>query len=223
MSWNERIVKRRKVLGLSRAELARRSGVSYDNLNKYERGEVDHPRGKNLSKIAVALGTSEKALLFGSTPFGSNIRQSNTTLRIHGEVAAGLWMEASLFEGEHSEASTVLGDSRFPIELQYLLRINGESLNKLAQSGDLILCFDYGQAGVEIQSGDLVVVERSRDGGHTIERTAKRVVQSLNGVQLLPESHDPRFQDPIVFDDFDEEESQVRIVAKVLSILRLFP
>lgn len=223
MSWNERIVKRRKMLGLSRAELARHAGVSYDNLNKYERGEVDRPRGDNLSKIAKALQTNERTLLFGSAFLETNKEPGRQTLLMRGEVTAGLWMEADLFEGERGEKSTVLGDSRYPTALQYLLTIKGESLNRVARDGDLILCLDYAQAGIDLQSKDLVVVERTRDGGQTIERTAKRLVQSADGLQLHPESNDPRFQDPIVFNEGDEEVTQVRIVAKVLSILRLLP
>ncbi|UES36738.1 MULTISPECIES: helix-turn-helix domain-containing protein [Stappiaceae] len=223
MSWHERIIKRRKLLGYSRAALARAAGVSYDNLNKYERGEVDHPRGDTLAKIANALGTTEGALLFGDLIEMAAIKRNGTTVPICGEVAAGLWMEADLFEGERGARSTVLGDSRYPTELQYLLTIKGESLNRVARDGDLILCLNYAQAGIELQSGDLVVVERTRDGGQTIERTAKRLVQSADGLQLHPESNDPRFQDPIVFNEGDEEVTQVRIVAKALSILRLLP
>ena len=142
-------------------------------------------------------------------------------LEIKGEVAAGLWMEAGLFETEQSEESTLAGgDCRFPPNAQYLLRIRGESMNRIARDGDLILCLDFMQAGIELKSGDVAVVERSRDGGHTIERTAKRVVRHKDRIELRPESNDPRFQDPIIFNDHSEEAAEVRIIAKVLSVIR---
>lgn len=142
-------------------------------------------------------------------------------LEIKGQVAAGLWMEAGLFETDAVKQSTIAGDLRYPAEYQYLLQINGESLNRIARDGDLILCLDYLDAGIEIKSGDLVVVERSRDGGHTIERTAKRIVRRNGAIELRPESNDPRFQDAVVFNEHDEEATEVRIIAKILSVIRL--
>ena len=64
-SWNQRLIALRVNQRMSRAELARRAGVSYDSLNKYERGEVDQPRGKMLQKLAVVLGTTEQELRYG--------------------------------------------------------------------------------------------------------------------------------------------------------------
>ncbi|WP_346908501.1 S24 family peptidase [uncultured Roseibium sp.] len=154
---------------------------------------------------------------FDIAPSGSRPK----ALEIKGEVAAGLWMEAGLFETEQSEESTLAGgDRRFPPNAQYLLRIRGESMNRIARDGDLILCLDFMQAGIELKSGDVAVVERSRDGGHTIERTAKRVVRHNDRIELRPESNDPRFQDPIIFNDHSEEAAEVRIIAKVLSVIR---
>lgn len=154
-------------------------------------------------------------------PLSSNRVEGCPNLLVRGNVAAGLWLEASVFENEvYDEGPIKGGDDRYPFELQYLMRIQGESLNKIAQDGDLILCLDHGLAGLEIQSGDLVVVERSRDDGHTIERTAKRIFQQNGKIELRPESNDPRFQDPLVFDEHDEEATEVRVIAKVLWVIK---
>ncbi|RFB80134.1 3,4-dihydroxy-2-butanone-4-phosphate synthase [Methylovirgula sp. 4M-Z18] len=56
---------RRQELGLSIADLARQSGLAYENVAKYVRGEVENPRGGSLSALAVALGMSEQGLRFG--------------------------------------------------------------------------------------------------------------------------------------------------------------
>ncbi|GAB4527185.1 MAG: hypothetical protein Tsb0019_29230 [Roseibium sp.] len=146
--------------------------------------------------------------------------RSATALDLKGQVAAGLWMEAGLFESDAVRETTIAGDLRFPSKSQYLLQINGESLNRIARNGDLILCLDFADAGIEVKSGDLVVVERSRDGGHTIERTAKRIVRRDGMIELRPESDDPRFQEPLIFSEHDEEATEVRIIAKVLSVIR---
>lgn len=222
MSWNQRIIELRKEKKLSRAELARRADVNYDALNKSERGEVEQPRGDFLARIAQALGTTEQFLRYGDDTGGAQTKIAPRGLIVRGDVAAGLWLEADLFEGEKEERSNLAGgDKRYASEAQYLLRIRGESLNRIAQNGDLILCVDYGLAGFEIASGDLVVVERSRDGGHTLERTAKRIFRHEEQIELRPESNDPRFQEPVIFDEHSDEASEVRIIAKILSVIRM--
>ncbi|WP_299812392.1 LexA family transcriptional regulator [uncultured Roseibium sp.] len=223
MTWNNRIVELRKEKKLSRAELARRADVNYDALNKSERGEVEQPRGDFLARIAQALGTTEQFLRYGSEGGGEQTKITPRGLVIRGEVAAGLWLEADLFEGEKEERSNLFGgDERYPADAQYLLRIKGESLNRIAQDGDLILCVDYLQAGFEIKAGDLIVVERSRDGGHTLERTAKRIIRHNGEIELRPESNDPRFQEPVIYDEHSEEASEVRILAKIIGVFRQF-
>jgi 3,4-dihydroxy 2-butanone 4-phosphate synthase / GTP cyclohydrolase II len=63
--WWQRLEAGLAEKGLSMAELSRRSGVAYDNIAKYLRGDVDHPRGENLAKIAEVLGLSEAELRYG--------------------------------------------------------------------------------------------------------------------------------------------------------------
>jgi SOS-response transcriptional repressor LexA len=176
-------------------------------------GKGDRPitREEVLALASTALTDLEAA----SAPI-----RAATALDLKGQVAAGLWMEAGLFETDAISSTTIAGDLRFPSRSQYLLEINGESLNRIARNGDFILCLDYLEAGIEIKSGDLVVVERSRDGGHTIERTAKRIVRRNGVIELQPESDDPRFQEPVIFNEHDEEATEVRIIAKILSVIR---
>src|SRR4051794_21702356 len=56
MSWDQRLRDALAASGWSKAELARRSDVSYDNVNKYLAGEVKQPRGDTLEKLAGAFG-----------------------------------------------------------------------------------------------------------------------------------------------------------------------
>lgn len=65
MEWHDRIRGELKRLGWTKAELARRSGVSYDSVNKYLRGDINQPRVGVLPKIADALGVSAHWLQFG--------------------------------------------------------------------------------------------------------------------------------------------------------------
>lgn len=143
-----------------------------------------------------------------------------TGVPIMGEVAAGLWMEAALFETEKAEESTISYDVRFPAQAQYVVRVRGESLNKIAANGDLLLCVDYLAAGIEPKENDLVLVERSRDNGMTIERTAKRVIKLNGQSELMPESNDPRFQDSVFFREGDFDNTEVTLKARIVMVFK---
>ncbi len=57
--WVKRLNQALRKSGWSKAELARRSGVDYDSLNKYLAGKVEHPRGDSLPRLARALGVGD--------------------------------------------------------------------------------------------------------------------------------------------------------------------
>jgi len=219
---------------LTQAGLADLAGTSQPQIRRLENGDRQMTK-EWAERLAPHLGVLPSSLLFPdfkdavvtdavlTRVIKSSEEQIGKALNINGEVAAGLWMEADIFDSERVEKSNLIGgDKRYPSEDQYLLRIRGESLNRIARDGDLILCVDYANAGIELKSGDLVVVERSRDGGHTLERTAKRIFLDDGMVELRPESNDPRFQEPIVFNEHSEEASEVRVIAKVLGAYRQF-
>jgi len=214
----------------SMSAAADRVGKTQSTYRAHENGQNDYD-SEDAQVYADAFKVPADWLLFGGDKdFKSWSRSKNGTdptssrmpeLRIRGEVAAGLWLEADLFDSEKVEKSNLTGGyKRYSPDCQYLLRIRGESLNRIAQDGDFILCVDFGQAGIELKSGDLVVVERSRDGGHTLERTAKRIFRHDDEIELRPESNDPRFQEPVVYNEHSEEASEVRVLAKILGVFR---
>ncbi|MEJ8476429.1 LexA family transcriptional regulator [Roseibium algae] len=229
MDAKDRLKTAREKAGFKSASEAARllRSININTLISNENG--NRPISKKMAQVyAESFNVSPGWLLYGDgdqlKPV-AGVQNPGTvqTLNIHGEVAAGLWLESNLFEAETIETSTLIGcDSRFPSSAQYLLRIKGESLNKVAQDGDLILCVNYLDALIEIKIGDLAVVERSRDGGHTVERTAKRIVKHNGVVELHPVSTDPRFQNAITYSDLDPEASEVMIKAKIIGVIKQF-
>lgn len=114
------------------------------------------------------------------------------TAYIKGEVAAGVWSEPDI--SLDPIATTVAVDSRWPDDSVFLLRIKGNSINRQAKDGDLVLCLDIHAAPRDIQAGDWVVAERTGADGR-IETTVKLVEGNrFTGFQLRPDSDDPRFQ-----------------------------
>lgn len=89
MGWDKRLRDAMKAAGLNMAELSRASGVSYDNLNKYLRGEVSQPRGDTLKKLATALAIETLWLKEGVSTQPPVNGASRRDLPIYGFVKAG--------------------------------------------------------------------------------------------------------------------------------------
>ena len=66
--WTKRLKEALGQSGWTKAELARRSGVNYDSLNKYLAGKVEQPRGDSLPRLAKSLGVSGLWLREGEGP-----------------------------------------------------------------------------------------------------------------------------------------------------------
>ena len=64
--WTDRLNDTLRQSGWSKTELARRSGVNYDSLNKYLAGKVAQPRGDIVHRLAGALGVSAAWLRDGA-------------------------------------------------------------------------------------------------------------------------------------------------------------
>ncbi len=69
--WVKRLNEVLQRSGWSKSELARRSGVNYDSLNKYLAGKVEQPRGDSLPRLAQSLGVSALWLREGVGPQGA--------------------------------------------------------------------------------------------------------------------------------------------------------
>lgn len=237
MEPKDRLKKAREAAGFRSASAAAkaRREINVNTLISNENG--NRPISRKMAAIyGDAFGVSPGWLLYGDGPPNALSMAMITRvdpfmhappqevpqnpLIIAGDVAAGMWLEASLFEAEHREETNFLPDRRWPANAQYMVRVRGESLNKIAQDGDLLLCIDYLASGIEPKNGDLVIVERSRDMGATIERTAKRLIRHNGDIELRPESTDPRFQESVFYREGDPDHTIVTVKAKVISVVR---
>jgi len=78
--WAKRLSDSLHQSGWSKAELARRSGISYDSLNKYLAARVDNPRGDSLPRLASALGLNTTWLRDGVGPKDNSTGHETLTL-----------------------------------------------------------------------------------------------------------------------------------------------
>lgn len=120
MNWASRLQETFAGTGWSKVELARRSGVPYDNVNKYLAGKVDKPRGDTLTALAKALGVEPLWLEKGISP-----DSPTRMVPLKGYIGAGHFVEAIDHGPEeidapadsHPEtvAAKIRGDSQLPV------------------------------------------------------------------------------------------------------------
>jgi len=140
-----------------------------------------------------------------------------------GKVQAGGWLDIE--DVENAEAyhmDTVPGATNYPIEWQYAFDVVGNSINRVANEGDRLICLDLAKSGTglpDIEDNELVIVEFTKHSGLLIQRTAKRLRRTSSGFDLWPDSTDSEFQTPIAMNGVAEGES-VRVMAKVLWIMK---
>lgn len=66
MNWNQRLQQARTAAGISKAEVAKRVGVSPPTVTDWESGEIKKIDGENLLRVCSVLGVAPDWLMFGS-------------------------------------------------------------------------------------------------------------------------------------------------------------
>ncbi|MDH2313101.1 helix-turn-helix domain-containing protein [Methylobacterium brachiatum] len=244
----QRIQQRIDALGTNQRRVSLEAGLSSAFLTNVMGGKSKSPRSENLHKIAVVLRTTVDWLVNGEGPettegsgktaIDNDIRQameesalrSSELMPVLGEVAAGRWLEVEQHIDESRyEPAPITPDPRWRREAQYGLVVRGTSLNLYASDGDTLHCLDIGMSGRFPTNGDLVIVEKIRDGGQFRERTAKAYHEGENQmVELRAYSDDPRWEEPIhvphrIYSYALEKGLTVEIVAVVLGAYRPMP
>jgi len=220
MTWATRLRQKFAATGWSKVKLAKEAGVSYDSVLKYLDGKVEQPRGDILDRLAKAVGTTAIWLEHGLDDTSLTVLENKagqiSPVPVIGFVKAGIWQDVR--EGGPADMS-VPSIGGYPVRLQKAYIVDGESLNKIARHGDVLICLDLIGSGVSIVENDLVIVEMTKHDGEFVDRSAKRVRKTRTGYELWPESDHPDHQQPIVLEEVNDG-TEFRISAKVLWIIR---
>lgn len=230
---SDRLKKARIDAGFARAaEAASALGVPYGTYSAHENGSrgfgakaADRYAKKFKVSPAWLMVLDEKPARTPSPPpkdLGTKTVpfSGDDGLPVLGEVAAGAWLEIdALADPEHPLfTANVPLDSRYPPGSVYGLLVRGTSINKIAEDGEILVCLSLAN-GFDVADSDLVIVERRRAQEGLLEVTAKRVRIAVGGgIELWPESDDPRWQTPLRFEHEDEQD--IRILARVEWIYR---
>jgi SOS-response transcriptional repressor LexA len=218
-TW-DRVNNRLTILGLTPYSVSLRAGKSRDWLRKMkQRGSI--PRGDNLQTLAKILECSVEYILGDDAEIGVVPKVSGADqlkfLPVRYKVEAGAWREQhdldSLVEDE-----SVFVDQRFSSKHQWLEEVVGDSMDLLIPPGSLVHVVSIETLTFDPPDGSIVVVERSKYGGFLRERTLKQLKRSATGMQIVPRSSNPRWQEAIDLSDEanDDPDYQVSIVGLVI-------
>ncbi|MGH6861673.1 MAG: LexA family protein, partial [Phyllobacterium sp.] len=226
MKWHQRLQQRMDELGWNKAELSRRSGLPYDSINKYLRGDIEQPRGDALPKLAQTIkrpliwlrdGIESDALPELSVAPGGLIE-----VPIVGKSEAGSFREVDEFDQSEPGFISLPRDRRFPNARQIAFEVEGDSMNALKPRpilpGDMAVCVSYEDVASEatLRDGMTVIVERTRDGGHTREWSIKQVEIYEDRVEFHPRSTNSKHKPIIISRDTEADEgTKVEIIGLV--------
>ena len=184
------------------------------------------PSIENFADLAKALDVSIDWLLYGTgqSPYSETklIPVPLTKTRVVGQIAAGVWRERDAVEpdGPLAELPVVLMPPYDEMR-QEAFRVLGSSVDRIAPHGSYAIGVRYIDLRREPRHGELAVIERRRNG--IAEHTLKRICYEGGDIKLLPESNDPRFQEPVWLksnaQDGEEVEATHLIIHVVVSVL----
>lgn len=156
-------------------ELAARIGMSEAQLSRIETGKRE-PRVEELIKLAHELGVSP-SIFFDDTN-GSGLALQNgsdsETLQkypsisgvpVMGEACSKRWVENDGVGSFASFADVPAAPGRFDPRSQFAFKISGEAMSaRDIHHDDYVICVPYFEHREHVSQGDLVVIERSRQG-----------------------------------------------------------
>jgi transcriptional regulator with XRE-family HTH domain len=210
--------------GRSQSELARRLGVHPSAINKLVNGK----RGLKTHEIPIA------AEYFGESPPSSEIRPvlqgQLQPVIVNGTLAAGVFREFDDFDQSAPERVWEAPDEVFPHARRMAWDVEGISMNELKprpiMPGDRLICVAFEDVAdqVRVKDGLVVVVERTRDGGHTREWSVKQVELYEDRIEFHPRSSDKSIKPIVVQRDAQADDGvSVEIIALVRSVRNDLP
>lgn len=189
---------------MTQAELADALHMHTVNLNRLINGKID-VNMRRIEEIAHALGVPPEELIVPP----SQVR----SVTVKGFVQAGHWAETWEWAEEDQYQVAVPYDPDLASYALHAAETRGPSMNKRYAEGTVLVFTDMIDTGEDLQLGKRYIVEREKADGLR-EATVKTLWRDDAGkFWLLPESNDPRFQEPIAVNG--NEDDTIRVVGRV--------
>lgn len=199
-----RIREFREQKGWSQADLGDLVGVHWQTVQRAESGKTELGT-KKLSAYAKALGVDPDLLVV--------TEEGPLIVEVKGFVQAGHWAETWEWPEDDHYTVPIPADPSLQRFRLHGAEVRGPSMDRRYPEGTVLVFADMIETGETLQLGKRYIVERERADGLR-EATVKTLWRDDSGkLWLLPESTDPRFQEPIPIEG--GEDDTVRIVGRV--------
>ena len=200
----------RDAQGMTQQQMADALGMHLTNYNKLENGKTDMTVSR-MEQLAQILHCAPSDLI--SPPFSVRI------VSVRQFIEAGSWSESPVWHEDDWYNVAVPDDVEYRHFALYGAQTRGPSMNKRYPEGSALIYTSIFETGESPAAGRRYIVETERPDGMR-EATVKTLWRDEAGeFWLLPESTDPRYQQPLRLSDGDG--NVVRIVGRVVfSVLR---
>jgi transcriptional regulator with XRE-family HTH domain len=187
-------------------------------------GKSRNPRSDTLAKIADFLEVPVREFVTGADATPAEAQERFAELPLLGPVQAGAWLMIDDTSQEEPETYPAAHDRRYPQARQWLREVQGDSMNaRNIFPGNIAHIVELIGSGVNLNTGMIVEVTRTRDGGSLREITLKEVEITDQGKVLLwPRSTNPRWKDPVRLDDGASGDLEVEITGLLLATITRF-
>jgi SOS-response transcriptional repressor LexA len=198
-------------------------GVTVSTYIQHESGARGFPASR-AARYAKFFRVAPEWLLYGrgsSEP--APVEPTLTELPLIGPVQAGAWLAVDETAQDEPLMVAVARDRRYPHARQWLREVRGDSMSaRNIYPGDLAHVVDLTEAGINLNTGMIVEVTRTRDGGGLREITLKEVEIGDSAVILWPRSLNPRWKDPMTLGSDDGSDIEVQITGLLLAKITRF-
>lgn len=237
---------RLRITGRNPFEAAKIGGLERSFVNDILIDKKKSVQGRSIAKLATALDTSSEAIVAAmsgraapadnglSAPTGSTVAPVDlgelVPVKIAGKVKAGEFIAIEdLGDWEEPEEFVDTRDPRFPHARHLGFEVEGDSMNALKprpiQDGDRLSALAYEDIAdrYPLRDGMIVVVERTRHGGHEREWSVKQLEIYEDRMEFHPRSTNPRHK-PIIIkrDSLADDGVTVEIIAIVRRLVAEF-
>lgn len=188
-------------------------------------GKSQNPQAVTMAKVADFLGVSVSEFFAGVEAIESEGMPTAALaeLPLIGPVQAGAWLALDDSSQEDPQMMAAALDRRYLHAKQWLREVRGDSMNaRNIFPGDLVHLVDLISSGVSLNTGMIVEVTRSRDGGTLREITLKEVEVTDAGIVLWPRSNNPRWKDPVRLDDDTGSDLDVEVTGLLIAKITRF-
>lgn len=237
---------RLRITGRNPFEAAKIGGLERSFVNDILIDKKKSVQGRSIAKLASALDTSSEAIVAAMSgrpapaDDGLNAPTASTVspvelgelvpIKIAGKAKAGEFISIEdLGDWEEPEEFLDTRDTRFPHARHLGFEVEGDSMNALKprpiQDGDRLSALAYEDIAdrFPLRDGMIVVVERTRHGGHEREWSVKQLEIYEDRMEFHPRSTNPRHK-PIIIkrDSLADDGVTVEIIAIVRRLVAEF-